>query len=91
MVWSFRNWRRRRIQQHDALPETAWRDEVASLPLLRGLSGDELKRLRELVILFLREKELVAADGYGLSGDMRLKIAAQACLPILNLSLDYYA
>ena len=91
MVWSFRNWRRRRIQQRDALPEPAWRDAVASLPLLGGLSGDELNRLRELVILFLHEKELVAADGYSLSGDMRLKIAAQACLPILNLGLDYYA
>jgi Mlc titration factor MtfA (ptsG expression regulator) len=91
MVWSYRNWRRRRIQQHDTLPETAWRDVVASLPLLGGLSGEDLNRLRELVAVFLREKELVAAGGYGLSGDMRLKIAAQACLPILNLGLDYYA
>ena len=91
MVWSFRNWRRRRIQQHDTLPEPAWRDAIASLPLLGGLSGDELNRLRELVILFLHEKELVAAGGVVLSDDMRLKIAAQACLPILNLGLDYYA
>jgi len=91
MVWSFRNWRRRRIQQHNALPEPAWRDAVASLPLLDGLSCDELKRLRELVTVFLHEKELVAARGYVLSGEMRLKIAAQACLPILNLGLDYYA
>lgn len=91
MVWSFRNWRRRRAQQHDKLPELAWMGAVASLPLLSGLSGDELKRLRELVILFLHEKQLVAAGGYGLSGEMRLKIAALACLPILNLGLDYYA
>jgi len=91
MVWSFRNWRRRRVQQHNALPEPAWRDVVASLLLLEGLSGDELKRLRELVTVFLHEKELVAARGYVLSGEMRLKIAAQACLPILNLGLDYYA
>jgi Mlc titration factor MtfA (ptsG expression regulator) len=91
MVWNFRNWRRRRIQQHDSLPEPVWREVVASLPLLGGLSGDELNRLRVLVILFLHEKELVAAGGYELSGDMRLKIAAQACLPILNLGLDYYA
>lgn len=91
MVWSFMNWRRRRAQRHDKLPELAWMDVVASLPLLGGLSGDELNRLRELVLLFLHEKELVAAGGYVLSDDMRLKIAAQACLPILNLGLDYYA
>jgi len=91
MVWSFRKWRRRRIQQHDTLPEPAWRATVASLPLLGGLSDDELNRLRELVILFLHEKELVAAGGVVLNDDMRLKIATQACLPILNLGLDYYA
>jgi Mlc titration factor MtfA (ptsG expression regulator) len=91
VVWGFRNWRRKRIQQHNTLPEPAWRDAVASLPLLGGLSGDELDRLGELVTLFLLEKELVAAGGYALSDDMRLKIAAQACLPILNLGLDYYA
>ncbi|MHB1619684.1 MAG: hypothetical protein ACYCTY_06840 [Sulfuricella sp.] len=55
MMWSLRNWRRRRIQQHDSLPEPAWRDAVASLPLLGSLSDDELKRLHE--------KELVAAGG----------------------------
>jgi len=91
LMWSFRNWRRKRIQQHDTLPEPAWREAVASLPLLGGLSGDELNRLRELVVLFLHEKELVAAGGCVLSGDMRLKIAAQACLLILNLGLDYYS
>lgn len=91
MVWSFMNWRRRRAQQHDTLPEPSWRNAVASLPLLSGMSDDELERLRELVLLFLHEKELVAAGGYALSDDMRVKIAAQACLPILNLGLDYYA
>lgn len=91
MVWSLWSYRRRRAQQQDTLPESAWRAAVASLPLLGGLSNDELSRLRELVVLFLHEKELVAAGEYVLSGDMKLKIAAQACLPILNLGLDYYA
>ncbi len=91
MMWGFGKWRMRRVQQQDLLPEPVWRDAVASLPLLGGLTDDELTRLRELVIVFLHEKELVAAGGYVLSGDMQLKIAAQACLPILNLGLDYYA
>ncbi len=90
-MWSFRSWRRRRIQQHNTLPEPVWQDAVASLPLLGGLSGKELDRLRELVILFLHEKELVAAGGGALTDGMRLKIAVLACLPILNLGLDYYA
>lgn len=91
MVWSFSSYLRKRTQQLDTLPESAWRAAVASLPLLGGLSDGEIARLRELVVLFLHEKELVAAGGYELNGDMKLKIAAQACLPILNLGLDYYA
>lgn len=91
MVWSFSSYLRKRAQQHNTLPESAWRAAVASLPLLGGLSDDELTRLRELVVLFLHEKELVAAGGYELNNDMKLKIAAQACLPILNLGLSYYS
>jgi len=63
---------------------------VAGLPVLYGLNRDELERLRELVILFLHEKSLEAAGGLELTEAMRLRIAAQACLPILNLGLDYY-
>lgn len=73
------------------MPEGAWRTAVSALPLLRGLADEELARLRELATLFLHEKEVVAAGGYSMDEAVRLKIAAQACLPILNLGLDYYA
>lgn len=90
--WSFfREWRRKRILQRHALPEGGWRAAVAALPLLRGLSDEELRHLRELATLFLHEKEVVAAGGHPLSDDMRLKIVAQACLPVLKLGLEYYA
>ncbi|MDD5330657.1 MAG: zinc-dependent peptidase [Sulfuricella sp.] len=91
MLRAFRLWRRKRILQRHALPEGAWHAAVAELPLLRGLSAEELARLRELAALFLHEKQVVAANGYALSEALRLKIAAQACLPILNLGLECYA
>jgi len=77
--------------RHAVLPEEAWRAAVSALPLLRGLSEEEMERLRELATLFLNEKQLVAAGGFSLDDDTRIKIAAQACLPILNLGLDSYA
>jgi Mlc titration factor MtfA (ptsG expression regulator) len=47
-------------------------------------------KLRELVLLFLAEKELTGAHGLELTDDMRVSIAAQACLPVLELGLDWY-
>jgi hypothetical protein len=89
--WNFREWRRRRVLQRHTLPQAAWQATVAALPLLGGLSVKELERLRELVTLFLHEKQVVAAGDGQLGEALRLRIAAQACLPILHLGLDYYA
>lgn len=91
MNWSLKNWHRRHILLHTALKDEAWRSAVSSLPVLRGLTEDELMRLRELATLFLNEKRMVAAGGFFLDDETRIKIAAQACLPVLNLGLDYYA
>lgn len=91
MISILKNWRRRRALRRAALPDEAWRIAVSGLPVLRGLSADELERLRELATLFLNEKQVVAAGGFSLDDGTRIKIAAQACLPILNLGLDYYA
>jgi len=89
-MWNFRAWRREYLLRTASLPQRPWRKTVASLALLRGLSPDELRRLQQLALLFLHEKELVGVVGLELTGVMRLRIAAQACLPILELGLDYY-
>lgn len=48
-------------------------------------------KLRELVLVFLAEKEFAGAQGLAVTDTMRVSIAAQACLPILELGLDWYA
>lgn len=90
MDWTFRNWRRRRRLEREALPPEAWREVLAELPLLRGLSPEEGRRLHDLALLFLHEKQFVPAGGLELTPEMELLIAVQACLPILNLGLDSY-
>lgn len=90
MVWSFKSWRRRHILRRHALPDDLWQAVVARLPFLHGLTQAELMRLRELVTLFLHAKHMSAAGGLTLTDDMRALIAVQACVPILNLDLDYY-
>lgn len=85
-----RSWRRRRILARTQLDSALWRRVTAGLPFLRGLSTDELARLRDLAILFLDEKEMHGAQGLELTDEVRLSIAVQACLPVLNLGLDWY-
>lgn len=85
-----RRFRRRRVLARRALQPALWRDAVGNLQVLAGLTAAELARLEDWVVLFLAEKQLSAAGGLTLTDSMRLQIAAQACLPILNLDLDDY-
>jgi Mlc titration factor MtfA (ptsG expression regulator) len=89
MGW-FRNWRRRRLLAHHRIDEALWQSVTGALPFLRGLSREDLQRLRDLSLLLLVEKQFTGARGLALDDAMRLSIAVQACLPVLNLGLDRY-
>ena len=90
MSWNLKAWRRRRTLKRQPLPDGLWRSVVARLAFLHDLTHDELARLREWVVLFLHSKHFSAAGGLVLTNEMRVMIAAQACILILNLDLDYY-
>ncbi len=59
-------------------------------PVFRGLSSVERAHLRELTILFLQHKDLCGVRERVVTQDMAVAIAAQACLLVLRLGLDYY-
>ena len=63
---------------------------VDNLHILDRLDADEIARLRELATLFLHQKTVVGAHELQVDDTMRVTVAAQACLPILNLGLDFY-
>lgn len=67
-----------------------WRAACRALPLLRGLNADEKQRLQTLVTGFLADKVFEGARGFEITSRIRLVIALQACLPILELGLDWY-
>ena len=89
MGW-LRRWRRRRVLARHRVDPALWRRVTAKLPFLRGLDAGQALRLQELALLFLAEKQFVGVRGQALDDAMRLSIAAQACLPILELGLDWY-
>jgi MtfA peptidase len=86
----FRQWRRARVLRRQTIDEELWRVTVTQYPFTRSLSASDLTRLRELVTLFLHEKGIHGAGGMVVGDDMRIAIAIQACVLILNLGLDYY-
>lgn len=83
-------WRRARILHRHAIADPLWRRVTDELAILDRLDDAELERLRELATLFLHQKTLVGTHGLVVDDYMRVVIAAQACLLILNLGLSYY-
>jgi MtfA peptidase len=73
-----------------ALPDGLWDEAVASLPFVARLSSEERDRLRNLASQLLTTKEMASAAGLELTAEIQLRIAIQACLPVLNLGLDWY-
>ena len=90
MLTRVRRWWRQHLLRRARIPAQQWQRCVAQLPALSHLSRRDLLRLRELASLFLHEKTFVGAGGLQVDDTMRVLIAAQACLLILNLGLDYY-
>jgi len=76
------DWRRRRVLRNHRMDEALW-PRLTFLP--------DSRKLKDLALLFLAEKQLTAVHGLVLSDAMRVSIAAQACLPILELGLDWYS
>jgi hypothetical protein len=80
------DWRRRRVLEKHSIDDALWQRATGALPFL-----PKTARLKQLVLLFLAEKQFAGAHGIEVTDEMRVAIAAQACLPILELGLDWYA
>lgn len=90
-LWArLRRWREARSAQRRAIPEALWQATLASFPFLARLPPGDAPRLRQLTSRFLDSKEFSGAHGLQVTDEMAVAIAAQACLPILNLGLHAY-
>lgn len=78
---------RRAVPEIDDAP---WRNAVAGMPFLQRLTGEELARLKNLSAHFLASHTITGGGDFEVSDDVALAIAAQACLPVLNLTLSLY-
>ncbi|MBP1149775.1 MULTISPECIES: M90 family metallopeptidase [Methylocaldum] len=82
--------RRRKLLQRGLISESTWLWSLAGLRIFDLLNNEERERLRQLSTLFVHEKIFEPAGGMILDDRVRTRIAALACLPILNLDFDCY-
>ena len=86
-------WQRRaeaRALARRAIPDDLWKRTLVRYPFLRRSDPADAAELRRLTSLFLDRKEFTATGGLRLGNDVVVAIAAQACLPVLQLGLDRY-
>lgn len=81
--------RRQRILAKRMINDDLW-SEIAAVSVLERLGPTELSRLRDLTVLFVEEKQIVAAGGLELDYFMRGRIGALACLLVLELGFHWY-
>jgi hypothetical protein len=82
--------RRRRRLRERPFP-SAWRRILARrVPYFRTLPADLQLQLKQHIQVFLAEKPFVGCRGLVVTDEMRVTIAAQACLLILNRRSDYF-
>ena len=73
-----------------AIDPAAWARLEAELPWLRGLPAADVERMRTLIARFLSTKTFSGTHGLEPDDAMRLRIAAQACLPVRRVGLGPY-
>lgn len=76
--------------QPKAIPDALWLQTLRRYPFLAHRPVAELQQLRTLVGQFLQHKEFNGAHGLVVTDEMAVAIAAQACLPVLQLGLHWY-
>ncbi|WP_333607945.1 zinc-dependent peptidase [Arsukibacterium sp.] len=84
----WRRYQRKRIMQQ-AFP-ASWRAILKQrMPYFRALPADLQLQLKKHMQVFIAEKRFIGCEGVTVTDEMRVTIAAQACLLLLNRP-DYY-
>src|SRR6188768_2339756 len=90
MTFGFSKTRRRQQLQAKPFP-AAWRSIITrNFPTFRRLPRADQIELLGHVQVFLAEKHFEGCGGLELTDEIRVTIAAQACLLLLHRDTDYY-
>ena len=68
-----------------------WRKIIQQrMPYFRKMPTDLQLQLKQLIQVFLAEKKFIGCNGVNITDEIRITVAAQACLLLLNRKTDFY-
>ena len=88
MFW-FKTFRRKRLARRQ-FPQDWLKILEKNVPLYNRLNTEDKTELRRHILIFLNEKYFEGCGGLEITDEMRLTIAAQACILLLHRKTDYY-
>jgi MtfA peptidase len=88
-MFGFTSWRRRRLRAQ-AFP-ASWSEILErNVPYYRLLPDADQKELQEHIRVFLAEKNFEGCGGQEITDEIKVTIAAQACILLLHRKTNYY-
>jgi len=85
----WREYQRDKIRRYPFKKE--WRKILQQrMPYFRQMPADLQLQLKQHIQVFLAEKNFVGCNGVKITDEIRITVAAQACLLLLNRKTDYY-
>ncbi|MGC9194287.1 MAG: zinc-dependent peptidase [Syntrophobacteraceae bacterium] len=88
-MFGFKKRRREKIRKRPIAPE--WLETLEkNVPIYRRLSQADKEELQGHVLVFLAEKNFEGCGGLELTDEIKVTIAAQACILLLHRKTDYY-
>ncbi|MBX3208023.1 MAG: zinc-dependent peptidase [Labilithrix sp.] len=85
----FKRWLGRSVEDRPFPPE--WTDVLdRNVPLVQALPEDDRRELERLILAFIDDKTFEGAGGFEVSDEVRVTIAAQACVLLLHRDTEIY-
>jgi hypothetical protein len=82
--------RKKRDEAAEPIDEGLWESATAPYLFMRGLPAADDERLRALAARFLARKHFSGTHGLDVTPFMRVQVAAQACILVLELGIEWF-
>jgi hypothetical protein len=88
-MFGFKKWRRDRLA-NQPFPDEWLAIVESNVPLHRRLPPEDKKELQQHILIFTAEKKFEGCAGLQITDQIKVTIAAQACILLLHRKTDYY-